>query len=97
MKSIKVISMSDILFRAFTISNYSRLEESQRRATIHFKPPIEAYNAADMSMNKFDEMVEIGYEYANQELGKLDYISALTHNEIRGSSWRPSTFGCSKN
>ena len=65
-KSLKSLTIVDILMRAFSISNYSDLKKAQSLADLNLKPPIQDYGYFNPKV--FEKTMKIGYDYANDKL-----------------------------
>ena len=73
-KSLKTLTIYDILMRAFTISNYTDLKKAQGLADLYFKPPIQDYGYVQPKV--YEKTMKIGYEYAINRLRDFNWHEA---------------------
>ncbi len=67
-KRNKIPSLTSLLLNASMIASYARQKDSRALVDVYFSPPVHRYGMLDWS--KFDELVELGYAHACEELGK---------------------------
>ncbi len=67
-KRNKIPTMTSLLLNASMIASYARQKESRALVDMYFSPPVHRFGMLDWS--KFNELVELGYSHASEELAK---------------------------
>ena len=68
-KTVKVLSMGDLSNRLAWMSGEQRMAAIQDDIDLLLKPPVKNYGV--LEYDKFDELVQIGYEYAKPRVDEL--------------------------
>ncbi|KJH48312.1 cyclic nucleotide-binding domain protein [Dictyocaulus viviparus] len=85
-KSIRILNMEEIQTRLAYVSCVRQLEIVKKAAYCsYFRPPIEPFKT--LEFNKFDEILEIGYEYGKKKVEELMESQAFNSLLIGDTSY----------